>query len=250
MIEMETHFGIDLSGYGKRETVVAKLSRTKAKEIKVELDHSLQQETFKGKDHLDEALERDVKKIKEVLEVPDSKVAIDVPIDLQGLEDFPQGEKVWSLTKRPIDQAFNGQPPLASYIGYLVARFQAVLNRGGLREEVGKRIFETYPAGSMKLMNIDSKGYKSSPEARRRLIKDLNISSPGTKLSDDHIDAILAGLACFDEVSLEGEELAERINLEYPIDGFNFKSKNLPKGYRLVSDIESLDIRVTGVEAE
>jgi hypothetical protein len=248
----EVHYGIDLSGYSSGKTVVAELTRGGDGGIGVRLDYWSLSRKFRGKDRLQEALAKDVEGIRTLLENPLSRIGVDIPLDLQGLDTFsPGGQFVWALTRRPIDHALGAMPPLADRIGAPVARFQALLKAAGLEGEVGRRIYETYPSGSLKLMGLEHRGYKGQrvlwegsgwrPATRGSerlcaLATEINLTSDeeGRVLTDDGLDAILSGLACFDDFALEGKELIQAVEVWNPGSDYCLRPSCLPRGFRLV----------------
>ncbi|MCC6465962.1 MAG: hypothetical protein IT463_11540, partial [Planctomycetes bacterium] len=89
----------------------------------------------------------------------------DVPIDLQGLPDPADPLEIADLIKRPVDRALAALAPVASYIGVAVARmiyWRRELKKKATfcRDPLGLWLFETYPAGSLKLGGKVHEGYK------------------------------------------------------------------------------------------
>jgi len=149
---------------------------------------------------------------------------VDIPLDLQGLPLAEPIDYTWQLTRRPVDYALRGMPPLADRIGAAVARFQYILS--GLPDVIiGKHIFETYPALMLDLMGLPLSRYKGQPiifsEGKwqggllAELATQLNfVAEDNTQLNDDEFDAILCALAgvADPEDRLEGDLLRKIIN--------------------------------------
>jgi hypothetical protein len=142
-------------------------------------------------------------------------ILVDIPIDLQGLPSPTNPQFIWELTRRPVDFAFNAMPPLADRIGAPVARFQHLL--ATLPDDwVGTRIFETYPAESLRLMGLHDMGYKGQSaqftDGQWRgvsLAEILNrmsvLATEGMQINDDEFDAMICALA---GVASDAERLA------------------------------------------
>lgn len=122
-----------------------------------------------------------------------SRLFVDVPIDLTPLADIADRTTDfnavynWQLVRRPVDKVFHALPPLADRIGYAVSRLANLLS--GLSDETPVKIddtlFETYPAGSLQLIekrhhglhrlalkyrwrkSLERKGTKSWPDPLR-----------------------------------------------------------------------------------
>jgi hypothetical protein len=153
---------------------------------------------------------------------------VDVPIDLQGLPNVEKPTKLWHLTKRQVDWDQQALAPLADRLGAAVARF-AYLHRqlkvlpGG--DPLGKKLFETYPAASLRNLWPAAVGQISAGEEqtllsyKRLLIKwsvdrwtstseegkglvavahllHLRVAAPDVplELDDDEVDAIVCAL--------------------------------------------------------
>jgi hypothetical protein len=142
-------------------------------------------------------------------------ILVDIPIDLQGLPSPTNPQFIWELTKRPVDFAFNAMPPLADRIGAPVARFQHLL--ATLPDDwIGTKLFETYPAASLRLIGLDDAGYKGQSaqfsDGQWRgvsLAEILNrmsvLATEGMQVNDDEFDAMICALA---GVATDAERLA------------------------------------------
>ena len=163
-------YGLDLAGYsqGKKSALVRVEWPGKGPvKAKVLAGHPFAQ-ALKGKCKLDP--KREQEGIARILE--EGNLCVDVPIDLQGLMGLDAPERrgclprfvshtkeqdgrldrsVWQLTKRPVDYAFGGLAPLASFIGHLVVRFRTIL-AADQRDQLGLGLWETYPGAVLHKM--------------------------------------------------------------------------------------------------
>lgn len=195
MSKKRTAWGLDLAGYstGKSGLARADLLRGKTLSITVFEEHPLS-----TKRHLPDGLpDCELSALRYMLRT--GLVCVDVPIDLQELLVLnPPAHYVWQLTKRPVDFAFVGQPPLASWIGALVARFRRLwrgIDPNG--EVLGDRLFETYPAASLRLLGLPHEGYKGcsdqANQVREQIASGLGLPA-GLHLDDDELDSVLCAL--------------------------------------------------------
>lgn len=208
-----TAFGLDLGGYSAgRSALVRATCRTPTEvQATVYRGHALSKKPGRGKP-LASIVEKEIELLAACLR--GAPLYADVPIDLQGLP-CPGGEiYTWQLVKRPVDLAFGALPPLADRIGSVVARFRNILRL--LPENhpapLDDQLYETYPAGSLRLLKLPYKGYKddkdritsegdtwhgSGPKGRvlARIANGLRISGThGEMLSHDDLDAVLCAL--------------------------------------------------------
>lgn len=195
---------------------------------------------------------------------------VDVPIDLQRLP-FPEDVHCpWELTKRPVDQRLKALSPVADKLGAPVARFRRILsmNTHKLWHQVDRCIFETYPAGSLRLiegsftnqpgLKRHRQSYKEGrivwiggswqPCIKGRAERNDRLAELATKfelvadarvtLNDDDFDAILCALAGIgdDKARLGGRRLAEKLWPEES-DSPHFDERRLPRGYVLLGDV-------------
>jgi hypothetical protein len=227
-------FGLDLSGYSTRGTTLA------AVEISGDTAEAviLQGSAFSRYRHgVDDALKA-LREEREALSwcLASGPVAVDVPIDLQGLP-APDGCKfIWELTKRPVDYAFGALAPLADRLGACVARFQAVIATDELRLELGRRLFETYPAGSLRLMAVPDKGYKG--DTGRDLCTSIArvLGLQPCDLSDHELDAIISAVTAVapDGCRLDGKRLVRRMHEMDPFTVGTRVGDREPNGYVLL----------------
>ncbi|MEQ8405529.1 MAG: DUF429 domain-containing protein [Oceanicaulis sp.] len=219
---MAIGFGLDIAGYsgGKSSLAMVNIESAQATILK---DHSFLRKV-KGEATASVPLGADVETLTRCLKI--GPVAIDVPIDLQGLPVTPTSRFVWGMTARPVDRFFGGLAPLADKIGAPVARIANTLRAGNLSSRVGEDLLETYPAACLQLLSLEYSGYKgtsaswaegtwfSSKPVSAKLLNDLRIVAEGPiELTDDDIDAILCAIvaAAPDASKLYGSELADRI---------------------------------------
>ncbi len=227
-------FGLDLAGFSNhRGTVLAQIQTEEAKVILLTgspFGMMLGDGNFAGR-----LLEETVC-LRELIKV--GPIAVDVSIDLQGLP-LQHVAEPWELTKRPVDEVFNGLAPLASWLGACVARFAAIMPSDLRQKELGARIFETYPAASLRRLfgenDPDVKHYKLADKkkvevaanARSRLCQRLGVNCDGPALNHDELDAVICALAA---VATTDQLLAES---EYRLP----ERKALPTGYRLLNKV-------------
>jgi predicted RNase H-like nuclease len=185
-------FGIDLAGYATGKTSVAVVEIDGRTASVTLLRGSSLSKKRKGSEELKDVLAEDVKVLKRCLAL--GRVAVDIPIDLQGLPNPKKPNWIWALTRRPIDKAVNAMPPFADRIGAPVVRFAAIMRRGNLGKLLGKTLFEAYPAVTLRMLRIRAGKYKgaNSMKALTRLCKTLGIK-PRVK-NDDDIDAIICAI--------------------------------------------------------
>jgi hypothetical protein len=148
-------------------------------------------------------------------------VAVDIPIDLQDLNKPDRAEYVWQLTLRPIDRAVRAMPPLANRIGAPTTRFAAIMREGKFADLLGKRLFEAYPAGTLRTLKVEADSYKGAPGvlALRSLCEALKVE-PYVD-SDDDFDAIICAIAA--AAPADAVHDAEALGVQGP----------MPKGFRI-----------------
>ena len=238
-------YGLDLAGYSTGKSALARVERECGSGmVRAQIldDHPFAKRRV-GKDILAVELEREA--IEFILR--EGRLCVDAPIDLQGLMglDSPEGTGAclsrlvgrfrkpgvpsarftWELTSRPVDYAFGGLQPLASWIGSLVARFRNVLTTHQ-RGELGLRLWETYPAATLRLLKTSGRcgdtkvdlHYKDGrakreggswvpapkddePKSVSRaravacMATEIGITSKdGTTINDDELDAVICAL--------------------------------------------------------
>jgi hypothetical protein len=203
-VNVRSAFGLDLAGYSSGRSPLAR-GWLRSDHIDVRIANrgvfSVQRSgSFQFADP-DEELDLFRKMVGE------APVVVDVPIDLQGLPSVQGAHRVWQLTKRAVDVALGALPPLADRIGAPVARLRRILELTQTGSLLGERIFESYPAGSLRQMNqgcrykastadVDESGAWASENAEFvGLLGALHVhAAVGTVLTDDHLDAVLCAL--------------------------------------------------------
>ena len=252
-----TAFGLDPSGYSGGRSVLARLDVVGDTINATIFEIDVLKAKIKGDALIDDIAEAEAQLLHECLCI--GPLAIDIPIDLQGLPNVTNPKYVWQLTMRPVDYALGAMPPLADRIGAPVARMQNVLRRLKCLPPTpyGPPI-ETYPAASLKLMGLPSTGYKNSEAARRDgcwadqeqgEAKRSTLPLILTKLSveavdpirDDDLDAILCGLSMIGSVGrMAGKELEAMISDQLRKKGVRAlpTGQVVPTGFALVTKRE------------
>ena len=144
---------------------------------------------------LKDILKQEVAVLRRCLKV--GPVAVDIPIDLQGLP-FPNApNELWELTKRPIDKKLRAMAPFADRIGAPVVRFAAMRRHPEFSGLLGQDLFETYPAAIWQKLGIVAGDYKSQQREKAEaacaaLCKRLKIEP--SLINDDDIDAIICAV--------------------------------------------------------
>lgn len=143
-----------------------------------------------------------------------AQVAVDVPLDLQKLPCLEVPTYNWELTLRPVDRAFKAMPPLASFLGHCVARFQCHFQ--ALQTQA---LLETYPSGSRE---------QCGDEVREAF------STPDSRFSGDEKDAALCALVTVakDDEVLKGDELNSVV--QDKLSAFSEGVYLAPKNFRLL----------------
>jgi hypothetical protein len=220
--------GIDLAGYmtGKTALAFVKIENQSVKAML--LRGSALSKRRKSNDPLDEIVAEEVKVIERCLAI--GPVAVDVPIDLQGLPNPPDPKTIWALTRRPIDYAINAMPPLADRIGAPVARFAAIMRKGNFEDRLGVDLFEAYPAITLKLLKIPAaykgkKGAKGLASLCEALKLKPRFESDDDLESDDDVDAIICAITAASPLS----DLHEANIFE--------AAGPLPKGFRIPKNL-------------
>ncbi len=258
--EAKTAFGLDLGGYSSGGSALVRATRRTTGEVEATIysGHAFSKKPGKGKPFAP-VVEKAVELLAACLRR--APLYVDVPIDLQGLPS-PGGDVYpWQLVKRPVDFAFDALPPLADRIGSVVARFANLLR--SLPSEnprlLGRRLYETYPAASLRLCGLPYEGYKENarvafegsqwvgngPKGERlaRIANNLRMTaSRGTELGHDDLDAVMCALTgVVDErCLLQGNELAVAISEKVRDDRVD---PTPPKAYVLMKRLPD-DLRV------
>lgn len=258
---MKTAFGLDIAGYSTGKSGFARADLVDKNHIEVTV---YEKHIFACKSSGEVPIEGIVKKEKEILItcLKKGKLFVDIPIDLQGLPCQKNVRYVWELVKRPVDFAFDAMPPLADRIGSPVARFLNLflsLQREDSKYDLGKQIFETYPAGSLKLLkkqipDLPYDKYKNQETKFNNRIwisdKEGNLSQIANCLEltskkeitiiDDELDAIICAITGVvdDNHLLQEDELTKDIN-ELISNGEVYPA---PKGYVLLKSLPKMKI--------
>ena len=231
---MRVGFGLDLAGLSNHRGTVLAVIEAENSEAKVVLLAESPFSRILGDGNFADRLKDETDALKFLIEI--GPIAVDVPIDLQGLPP-QQVTEPWELTKRPVDEVFDGLPPLASWLGACVARFGAIVPSDLREKELGARLFETYPAASLRQLfgrnDPDVKQYKLADKkkaqvaaaARRRLCQRLKIERKGPALNHDELDAVICALAA---VATPNQLLKEK---EYELP----EGRTAPTGYRILN---------------
>jgi len=198
-----------------------------------------------GNEDLNSVIKADVQVFSDLLK-DNGICAVDVPIDLQGLNEYSGNKNyVWEATKRSIDHELGALPPIADRIGAVVARMRLIMNY--YPDSLGKAIFETYPAGSLALMKENQQykegkaiwdgslwkpsadGKEKANEGLANVLNSLNFVCvlEGIVLTDDQFDAILSAIPLLSEPWLTGSLLLNHPYLK------KRGIKDVPTGYIL-----------------
>ena len=236
-------FGLDLAGYTTGNTSFAAVERKGDFAEATLFTNSVYSPKVKWQsgDQLSEVLGKEVETLRRCLQL--GHVAVDAPIDLQDLGKPESAKRIWELTYRPIDKAFNALSPVADRIGAAVGRFRAIVIAGRFDALLGLSLFETYPEGTWKMLKLESKGYKnkSGKDIRDRLCSTCGISP---QLGNDHdIDAVVCALTA----SASADEVCKQVDYTHRLSKLTGEHiYKIPKGYRLLKAFP----RATGVKSE
>jgi|SRR5579871_1122235 hypothetical protein len=225
-------FGLDLAGYTTGKTALAVIEIEGRRARATLLRGSPLSAKRASDDDLKQILKAEVAALNRCLKI--GPLAVDIPIDLQHLGNPDRAEYIWQLTRRPIDRAVGAMPALADRIGAPVARFAAIMHEGKFGDLLGERLFEAYPAGTLKVLKIEAGQYKGDKgaDALNSLCRTLKVE-PQVE-SDDDIDAII----CAVTAAVPADAVcAERI---LRVQGA------MPKGFRIAKSL-SFDQIVTSV---
>lgn len=181
---------------------------------------------------------------KDLLELP-RPMAVDVPLDLQGLGSRGEARYVWELTHRPVDFAFYQDAPLTDRIGAFNARFSEFLARSQFA--LGKDIIEVSPPACVEFFDFRG-SYKggsahqakaghwkaddstqSADKAFTKVVHELGFNIENTaegRLDSGDVDAILCALTALalakgghtvtgpEFARVIAERVARRMNME------------------------------------
>jgi hypothetical protein len=211
-------FGLDLAGYTTNKTTLSVIEAN-GKNACVTL---LTGTVFSLSHASNLPLEPIVDEESEILRIclTRGRVAVDVPIDLQGLLSHELPQQIWGLTCRPIDKKLGALRALADRLGSAVARFKAIMLVGEFEGSLGNRLFETYPAASLKATGCDARNYKNDSEVgrerRNQICNSLRFTNC-SDLNDDDIDSVICAMT------------ALKLDKKPPLP-----RNKMPRGYRLL----------------
>jgi hypothetical protein len=255
--EQPKAFGLDLAGYSTGSSALAMATTTDGGLTVAILGGRVFLQEIHGMQNLQAVCNAEGGYLHELLE--EGPLFVDVPIDLQELLAPQNPTYVWQLTRRPVDQAFGGLRPLADKIGACVARMQNLWHRLGNQggDPLGRRLFETYPAGSLKNDEKVHEKYKGKARYTQekngrwqpsredncqdgilaRLLNDLGWTATqnGFVLTHDEFDAALCALTGVCD-KLHGQELQAVMNEGLQQDGYQ-DGHAAPRGYTLLRHI-------------
>jgi hypothetical protein len=257
---MKTSFGLDLAGYSTGKSGFARAEYDdESIEITVFENHVFSKK-YPAKRVLSEILSQEIEVIKACCR--ESSLYVDVPIHLQNLPYIKNAVYPWQLSKRPVDYVFSALPPFADRIGAPVVRFSNI--NSAINEDIGNqcgiRIFETYPAASLKQLGIANSKYKNSIisfeddkwQGGAELASIAHglgfVSEEDTPFNDDDIDASICALTgvLSNIYLLKDDELAMKIKNEVKkkiddtfVYNINFEP---PNGYVLIKSLPEIKV--------
>jgi hypothetical protein len=123
-------------------------------------------------------------------------------------------------------------PPLADRIGAPVARFAAIMREGNFSAQLGVKLFEAYPAGTLKMLKIEGGSYKGAKgmEGLGSLCKALNMEP---HVANDHdFDAIVCAIAA--AAPADAVYSGSELKVQGP----------MPKGFRIPKSLSFAHINV------
>ncbi len=212
--------GINLSAFGvERRPVLAVATEEGEGVISVQLSSM---GAFAGKiKHMDPLDDLFARWRKDLLELP-RPVAVDVPLDLQGLGARTIGAAaryIWQLTHRAIDFAFYQDAPLTDRIGSFNVRFLELLSRSAFKP--GSEFIEASPLACVEFLQFRGlyktgrahhgkggwradDGKSSADRAFARIVQELGFNMENTqegRLDSADFDAIMCALTSMAIVS-------------------------------------------------
>ncbi len=237
---MTIGFGLDLAGYTTNRTRLSVVEKTQdAKLTATILYGTVFSHPHNSGSPLAPILKQEVDVINQCVKF--GSFAVDVPIDLQSLLSPIPPKEIWELTCRPVDRQLRGLRPLADRLGSAVARFKVIMATGGFKPVLGKTLFETYPAASLRALQCSTGHYKQDTEAgqqsRSDICKSLRLEG-ATDLSHDEIDSIICALTVLaptDKPPIPAAELPRGYILlgrPYPFVKVVVKRKDFSEWYR------------------
>ena len=153
-------FGLDIAGLsGKNNSGLAALAAKHA-EAKIINAWIVIPNAFsadhEGREHLDSFLPKQVSLLERMASL--GQVHIDTVLESQNLDRPSNARYVWELNHRAVDYAFKGLSIYADLIGAPYAYVRRLLADSQLT--LAKEVWETYPAASLREMQLPSKQYK------------------------------------------------------------------------------------------
>ena len=222
-------FGLDPAGYCESRSVLAVAERRGSNACVTILRNCPFSRAPNETRQIEVILANERKALKGIVAL--GSIAIDIPIDLQGLPTVCARTHLWQQTKRKVDKKVGGLEPLASFIGHVTARFQSIFCDSELGQSLGLRIFETYPKPTLlKVLGAQwaaVRNYKRDVSQREALCRALTISPQTEIVTHDDLDAVICALTA----AAPAEELWNRD--DYESKGVTVEE--LPRGYRLLS---------------
>jgi len=195
---MVTGFGLDLAGYTTNKTSLAAIEcQDRIANVTLLRRSSFSRERATTS-FVESVLKEEAFDLQRCINL--GPIAVDVPIDLQGLPYPDAPKQIWELTRRPIDSELRAMPPFAERIGAPVVRFAAIVRCATAGNSLGKSIFETYPTAIWQKLGIIPGAYKTrrKEKAKERgeacvaLCKSLKIEP--VLENDDDIDATICAV--------------------------------------------------------
>ena len=218
-------YGLDLAGYSTGKSALARAEyECPNGTVRVRII-PISEHPFARKRKLQDVLDVEPERGWIECMLAESRLCVDIPIDLQGLMDLaPLPERdgcagtpfLWELTRRPVDYAFGALPPLADRIGSPVARFRTTLTERQ-RNQLGHRLWETYPREVLKRLTgthghykngraaFDGRKWVPHPSTEKtagrstelaRIANQIGLTASGpTSVNDDDLDAAVCAVA-------------------------------------------------------
>ncbi|MGH7246999.1 MAG: hypothetical protein ACREH9_02750 [Pseudomonadota bacterium] len=217
-------FGLDLAGHTTNKTSLAAIESDGGRAQAVLLRHSSFARKRAASPPVAAVILEEGRDLRRCIKL--GPVAVDFPIDLQGLPRPDAPVEIWELTKRPIDKKLGAMLPFADRIGAPVARFAAIGESANFGSVLGSNLFETYPSTIWQKLGIVAAGYKSRDKVRAKartqackaLCKNFRIEP--LLENDDDINAIICAVTA----------VAPEDHLCMPEE---YGIKRLPLGFRL-----------------
>jgi hypothetical protein len=238
---MTTGFGLDPAGYCEGRSVLAVVERLGSKACVTILRNC----PFSGVPNEARQIEAILANERKALKVIAAlgSIAIDIPIDLQGLPTVCAPTHLWQQTKRNVDKKVGGLEPLASFIGHVTARFQSIFCDSELGQSLGLRVFETYPKPTLKKLLgaqwATARSYKKDESQRAAICRALNIGPQTEIVTHDDLDAVICALTA----AASADELWS--GPDYESESPDVALEELPRGYRLLSRVSFEEIAVS-----